>query len=115
MAKFSTIRWLALGAALALGAPSVHAQQDPIKIGELNFYARQAAFTVPYRNGIALAVEQILLVLAPGLGLTELRALGIEHALELGEISPEWIELGRELGGSGVELPNLDVSLLELE
>ena len=47
MAKISTIRWLALGAALALGAPSLHAQQAPIKIGELNSYARQAAFTVP--------------------------------------------------------------------
>lgn len=59
MAKFSTIRWLALGAALALGAPSVHAQQDPIKIGELNSYARQAAFTVPYRNGWQMALEEI--------------------------------------------------------
>ena len=32
MAKISTIRWLALGVALALGA-AVHAQQAPIKIG----------------------------------------------------------------------------------
>ncbi len=59
MAKFSTIRWLALGAALALGAPSVHAQQAPIKIGELNSYARQAAFTVPYRNGWQMALDEI--------------------------------------------------------
>ncbi|MGO4524557.1 ABC transporter substrate-binding protein [Microvirga sp. 2MCAF35] len=59
MAKISTIRWLALGAALALGAPSVHAQQAPIKIGELNSYARQAAFTVPYRNGWQLALDEI--------------------------------------------------------
>ncbi len=59
MAKFSTIRWLAIGAALALGAPSVQAQQAPIKIGELNSYARQAAFTVPYRNGWQLALNEI--------------------------------------------------------
>ncbi|MBA1155564.1 ABC transporter substrate-binding protein [Microvirga mediterraneensis] len=59
MAKISTIRWLALGAALALGAPSLHAQQAPIKIGELNSYARQAAFTVPYRNGWQLALDEI--------------------------------------------------------
>jgi branched-chain amino acid transport system substrate-binding protein len=59
MAKFSTIRSLALGAALALGAPAVHAQQPPIKIGELNSYARQAAFTVPYRNGWQLALDEI--------------------------------------------------------
>lgn len=62
MAKISTIRWLALGAALALGTASVHAQQArnaPIKIGELNSYARQAAFTVPYRNGWQLALDEI--------------------------------------------------------
>ncbi|WP_262028739.1 ABC transporter substrate-binding protein [Microvirga sp. Mcv34] len=59
MAKISTIRWLAFGAALALAAPSVHAQQAPIKIGELNSYARQAAFTVPYRNGWQLALDEI--------------------------------------------------------
>ncbi|EIM27100.1 ABC transporter substrate-binding protein [Microvirga lotononidis] len=59
MAKFSTIRWLALGAALALGAPSIQAQQAPIKLGELNSYARQAAFTVPYRNGWQLALDEI--------------------------------------------------------
>jgi branched-chain amino acid transport system substrate-binding protein len=59
MAKFSTIRSLALGAALALGAQAAHAQQPPIKIGELNSYARQAAFTVPYRNGWQLALDEI--------------------------------------------------------
>jgi branched-chain amino acid transport system substrate-binding protein len=59
MAKISTIRWLALGVALALGAPAVHAQQAPIKLGELNSYARQAAFTVPYRNGWQLALDEI--------------------------------------------------------
>jgi branched-chain amino acid transport system substrate-binding protein len=59
MAKFSTIRRLALGAALALGAPAAQAQQPPIKLGELNSYARQAAFTVPYRDGWQLALEEI--------------------------------------------------------
>ncbi|MEE1656117.1 ABC transporter substrate-binding protein [Microvirga sp. CF3062] len=59
MAKFSTIRWLALGAALALGAPAAQAQQAPIKIGELNSYAQWAAFTVPYRNGWQMALEEI--------------------------------------------------------
>src|ERR671921_1975375 len=59
MATTSTIRWLALGAALALGAPAVQAQPAPIKLGELNSYARQAAFTVPYRNGWQLALDEI--------------------------------------------------------
>ncbi|UVF19415.1 ABC transporter substrate-binding protein [Microvirga terrae] len=59
MVKISAIRSLALGAVLALGAPAVHAQQAPIKIGELNSYARQAAFTVPYRNGWQLALDEI--------------------------------------------------------
>jgi branched-chain amino acid transport system substrate-binding protein len=59
MAKISTIRWLALGVALALGAPAVQAQQAPIKIGELNSYAQWAAFTVPYRNGWQMALDEI--------------------------------------------------------
>jgi branched-chain amino acid transport system substrate-binding protein len=64
MATTSTIRWLApawlaLGAALALGAPSAQAQQAPIKIDELNSYAQWAAFTVPYRNGWQMALEEI--------------------------------------------------------
>lgn len=58
MTKASTTRWLALGLALALGGPAM-AQQAPIKIGELNSYARQAAFTVPYRNGWQLALDEI--------------------------------------------------------
>src|SRR5829696_1518895 len=69
MATTSTIRWLAparlapawlaLGAALALGAPAAQAQQPPIKIGELNSYAQWAAFTVPYRNGWQMALDEI--------------------------------------------------------
>jgi branched-chain amino acid transport system substrate-binding protein len=58
MAKASMTRWLALGLALALGSPAV-AQQPPIKIGELNSYARQAAFTVPYRSGWQMALDEI--------------------------------------------------------
>jgi len=59
MATTSAIRWLALGAALALGAPAAQAQQAPIKIGELNSYAQWAAFTVPYRNGWQMALDEI--------------------------------------------------------
>lgn len=59
MAKASTIRWLALGLALALGSPTAQAQQPSIKLGELNSYARWAAFTVPYRNGWQMALDEI--------------------------------------------------------
>ncbi|MBF9235217.1 ABC transporter substrate-binding protein [Microvirga alba] len=59
MAKVSMARWFALGLALALGAPTAQAQQPPIKIGELNSYAKWAAFTVPYRNGWQLAQDEI--------------------------------------------------------
>jgi branched-chain amino acid transport system substrate-binding protein len=43
-------------AALSLPAS---AQQAPVKVGELNSYARFAAFAVPYRNGIQLAESEI--------------------------------------------------------
>jgi branched-chain amino acid transport system substrate-binding protein len=59
MAKASMTRWLALGLALALGSPAAQAQQPPIKIGELNSYAKWAAFTVPYRNGWQMALDEI--------------------------------------------------------
>jgi branched-chain amino acid transport system substrate-binding protein len=59
MAKASMFRWLTLGLILGLAAPEARAQQPPIKIGELNSYARQAAFTVPYRNGWQLALDEI--------------------------------------------------------
>jgi branched-chain amino acid transport system substrate-binding protein len=58
MAKVATTRWLALGLALALAGPA-QAQQPPIKLGELNSYARWAAFTVPYRSGWQMALEEI--------------------------------------------------------
>jgi branched-chain amino acid transport system substrate-binding protein len=59
MTKASMTRWLALGLALAFASPSTQAQQAPIKLGELNSYARWAAFTVPYRSGWQMALEEI--------------------------------------------------------
>jgi ABC-type branched-chain amino acid transport systems, periplasmic component len=59
MAKTSTIRWLALGLGLALAGPAAQAQPAPIKIGELNSYSKWAAFTVPYRQGWQLALDEI--------------------------------------------------------
>lgn len=59
MTKASMTRWLALGLALAFTGPAAQAQQAPIKLGELNSYARWAAFTVPYRNGWQMALEEI--------------------------------------------------------
>jgi branched-chain amino acid transport system substrate-binding protein len=59
---FATLsRRLVLGAFLAAGfAASAYAQgQGPIKIGELNSYSRMAAFTVPYRAAMQLAVDEI--------------------------------------------------------
>ena len=42
-----------------LAAPAIgRAQQGPIRIGEINSYTAQPAFTLPYRNGWQLAVEQ---------------------------------------------------------
>ncbi|MFD0461152.1 ABC transporter substrate-binding protein [Microvirga aerilata] len=51
--------WSGARAWSPLGAPAAQAQQPPIKLGELNSYAQWAAFTVPYRNGWQLAVEEI--------------------------------------------------------
>lgn len=44
--------------ALTFAAPAL-AQQPPVRVGELNSYGRMAAFAVPYRNGLELALEQI--------------------------------------------------------
>jgi len=58
--------WTAvLGAALAVplllagpaGRPALAA--EPIKIGEINSYSGMAAFTIPYRNGWTLAIDEI--------------------------------------------------------
>ena len=48
---------LALAAGLLL-TPPAHAQA-PIKIGEINSYTGLTAFTVPYRKGVELVVEEI--------------------------------------------------------
>ncbi len=42
-----------------LSAPQSFAQQAPVKVGELNSYGRMAAFAVPYRNGLNLALDEI--------------------------------------------------------
>lgn len=59
MAKTSVILKVALGVAFALAASAAQAQNPPIKLGELNSYAKQPAFTIPYRDGWRLAVEEI--------------------------------------------------------
>lgn len=57
MMRFRGI-WL-VGLAVLVAAPAVAQQKPPIKIGELNSYTAIPAFTVPYRNGWQLAVEQV--------------------------------------------------------
>ena len=52
-------RPLLAGAAL-LAAPGIlHAQNDPIRIGEINSYTAQPAFLIPYRNAWIMAVEGV--------------------------------------------------------
>jgi branched-chain amino acid transport system substrate-binding protein len=47
-------------AAAGVAAPSVmRAQAAAIRVGEINSYTSVPAFTLPYRNGVTLAVEQI--------------------------------------------------------
>ena len=46
-------------ALLAAGLAATVADAQPIKVGEINSYTAQPAFTVPYRNGWQLAVEEI--------------------------------------------------------
>jgi branched-chain amino acid transport system substrate-binding protein len=51
---------LGLVAAAAFAASALTAvAQEPVRIGELNSYSALAAFTVPYRQGWRLAVEEI--------------------------------------------------------
>lgn len=59
MAK--TTRRLFLAAAGSLAAPGLIRAQgtQPIRIGEINSYTTLPAFTIPYRNGWQLRVEQI--------------------------------------------------------
>jgi branched-chain amino acid transport system substrate-binding protein len=64
---FATIRSpLSLLLALASAGPGLlvsslaaAAQSGPVKIGELNSYSRMAVFSVPYRNGMELAQDEI--------------------------------------------------------
>lgn len=49
---------LALAAAL-LAAGGARAQQDEIKVGEINSYSTLPAFTTPYRKGMELALKEI--------------------------------------------------------
>ena len=49
---------VAAAASIAFVAPAALAE-GPIKIGEINSYSRLPAFTVPYRNGWKLALDEI--------------------------------------------------------
>ncbi len=53
--------FLASAGAVALSAPFIRPSRaaESIRIGEINSYSRIPAFTLPYRNGWQLAVEQI--------------------------------------------------------
>ena len=54
-------RRLVLGASGALALPGLLRAQGsaPIRIGEINSYTAQPAFTLPYRNAMQLAVERV--------------------------------------------------------
>ena len=56
-----TRRTLLASAAATLAAPAIvrAADADKIRIGEINSYTAVPAFTLPYRNGWQLAVEQV--------------------------------------------------------
>ncbi|MBY0336210.1 MAG: ABC transporter substrate-binding protein [Acetobacteraceae bacterium] len=47
------------GVAGSLAAPALHAQEGPIRVGEINSYATQAAFLLPYRNAWTMAQDEI--------------------------------------------------------
>ncbi len=48
-----------LAAAPFLGSGALAQGSGPIRIGELNSYSRMAAFAVPYRNAMQMAVDEI--------------------------------------------------------
>ena len=52
-------RPLLVGAALLAAPAVVRAQNEPIRIGEINSYTAQPAFLIPYRNAWIMAVEQV--------------------------------------------------------
>src|SRR5260221_14405887 len=58
----SPLRAVPLAAAVLLAVstlPPTAQAQAPIKIGEINSYTGLTAFTVPYRKGAELAIEEI--------------------------------------------------------
>ncbi len=56
----SSLKRLGLAlAAFACSVPSLATAAEPVKVGEINSYSRIPGFTLPYRNGWQLAVEQI--------------------------------------------------------
>ena len=60
LTRRAAIMGTAFGAALAMACiVPADAQQAPVKIGELNSYAKMAAFAVPYRNAMQLALEEV--------------------------------------------------------
>ncbi|WP_342359325.1 ABC transporter substrate-binding protein [Terrarubrum flagellatum] len=61
MAQFGIDRRALVGgmAAATTLAGAGMAQEGPIKVGEFNSYSRMAAFSVPYRNAMQLALEEI--------------------------------------------------------
>lgn len=63
MVRIANVHRLVLAGVAAVGLafsslPAL-AQGAPVKVGELNSYARMAAFAVPYRNGMQLAQDEI--------------------------------------------------------
>ena len=52
-------RTVLAGLAATSAMPAVAQGKDPIKVGELNSYTRLAAFCVPYRNAMQLALDEI--------------------------------------------------------
>lgn len=48
-----------LAASLTVTAGMASAQDKPVKIGEINSFSALAAFTVPYRKGVELAIDEI--------------------------------------------------------
>jgi branched-chain amino acid transport system substrate-binding protein len=53
------LKGLAVVFALAAGFAAAASAAEPVKVGEINSYSRIPAFTLPYRNGWELALEQI--------------------------------------------------------
>lgn len=53
------LRWLAAALAVATGLSASAWAAEPVRIGEINSYSSIPAFTLPYRNGWRMAVEEI--------------------------------------------------------